>query len=443
MQHLLRLVSHPKALSQRMLQRLAFWAAAVLVALAAIVFAKTSAAGGQVFAAIVANHPLLAFVITPLSFAAVVWLTRTMVPGAEGSGIPQAIAALNLEWSERRSVLSLRVAAGKIALTSLALCGGASVGREGPTVQVGVAIMHFFGRWKRLPHRDMGRKLILAGGAAGIAAAFNTPLAGIVFAIEELSKSFEEKTSGMVLTAVIIAGFTSMALVGNYNYFGRTAAVLELAQAWRPVLLCGLAGGLLGGFFARLLIAFSRGIRGRTGALIASHPVLFALMCGLGLAMLGHASGSTVYGTGYEEARGLLEGRNDLPLAFGLMKFGANLLSYLSGIPGGIFAPSLSVGAGLGAALSGLAPGAPFAAVVILGMVGYFTGVVQAPLTAVVIVMEMTSDQSMTLPMLSVALIAFAVSKLVCPKPLYRTMAQSFLEKSARRELKTTPEAPV
>lgn len=443
MQHLLRLASHPIALSQRLLQRLAFWGAAVLVALAAIVFAWTSAAGGHVFAAIVADRPLLAFIITPLSFAAMVWLTSTVVPGAKGSGIPQAIAALNLEWSERRSVLSLRVAAGKIALTSLALCGGASVGREGPTVQVGVAIMHFFGRWKRLPHRDMGRKLILAGGAAGIAAAFNTPLAGIVFAIEELSKSFEEKTSGMVLTAVIIAGFASMALVGNYNYFGRTAVVLELAEAWRPVLLCGLVGGLLGGVFARLLIAFSRGIPGRAGALISAHPVLFALLCGLGLAALGHASNSTIYGTGYEEARGLLEGRNDLPWAFGLMKFGANLLSYLSGIPGGIFAPSLSVGAGLGAALSALAPSAPFAAVVILGMVGYFTGVVQAPLTAVVIVMEMTSDQSMTLPMLSVALIAFAVSKLICPHPLYRTMAESFLEKSARRERNSTPEAPV
>ena len=223
MQHLFRLVRHPIALSQRLLQRLAFWGAAVLVALAAIAFAKTSEAGGHLFSTIIAAHPLLAFIITPMSFAAVVWLTRNVFPGAEGSGIPQAIAGLNLEWAERRSVLSLRVAAGKIMLTSLALCGGASVGREGPTVQVGVAIMHFFGRWKRLPYRDTGRKLILAGGAAGIAAAFNTPLAGIVFAIEELSKSFEERTSGMVLTAVIIAGFASMAIVGNYNYFGRTS----------------------------------------------------------------------------------------------------------------------------------------------------------------------------------------------------------------------------
>lgn len=443
MQHLLRLVRHPTALSQRLLQRLAFWGAAVLVALAAIVFAKSSAAGALLFTTVVAANPLLAFLITPVSFAAVVWLTRNVVPGAEGSGIPQAIAAMKIpEWSERRSILSLRVAAGKIVLTSLALCGGASVGREGPTVQVGVAIMHFFGRWKRLPHRDMGRKLILAGGAAGISAAFNTPLAGIVFAIEELSKSFEEKTSGMVLTAVIIAGFTSMAIVGNYSYFGRTDVVLELATAWRPVLLCGILGGVFGGLFARILIVFSRGVPGRPGALMKSYPVQFAFLCGLGLAALGYVSGSTIYGTGYEEARGLLEGSNALPSSFGLMKLGATVISYISGIPGGIFAPSLSVGAGLGATLSQLSPGTPLGAFVILGMVGYFTGVVQAPLTAVVIVMEMTSDQSMTMPMMSVAIIAFAVSKLVCPQPLYRTMAQYFLEKSVRRVQRPQSDLP-
>ena len=443
MQHLFRMVSHPRASVLRLLQRLVFWGSAVLVALAAILFAQTSAAGGHLFQSIVTAHPLLAFIITPGSLAGVVWLTRRVFAGAEGSGIPQTIAALKIHaLAERQSVLSLRLAFGKILMTSLALCGGASVGREGPTVQVGAAIMHSLGRWMRLPNREMEHGLILAGGAAGISAAFNTPLAGIVFAIEELSKSFEDRTSGTVLTAVIVAGLTSMAILGNYNYFGRTAVALELSNAWWPVLLCGVTGGVLGGWFARLLLAFSHGIPGRPGALMKAHPVLFALLCGLGLAVLGYATDSTVYGTGYEEARGLLEGRNDLPVTFGLMKFGATLLSYISGIPGGIFAPSLSVGAGLGATLSKLLPGTPVAALVILGMVGYFIGVVQAPITAVVIVVEMTSDQSLTLPMMSVALIAFAVSKLVCPQPLYRTLAQYFLEKSVRRKPRPEQEAP-
>jgi H+/Cl- antiporter ClcA len=437
----LRMPPHPGRSVQRMFHRVIFWGAAVLVALAAIVFAKTSAEGARVFAKLVAIYPWAALIVTPLTFAFVVWLTRRAFVGAEGSGIPQTIAALKIpELAERRSVLSPKLAAGKIVLTSLALCGGASVGREGPTVQVGAAIMHSIGRFIRIPSRDVERALILAGGAAGISAAFNTPLAGIVFAIEELSRSFEERTSGTVLTGVIVAGFTSMAIVGNYNYFGRTDVVLDLSQSWRPALVCGLAGGLLGGLFSRILIVFSKGLPGRLGAFIHSHPALFAGLCGLALALLGLASGSTVYGTGYEQARWLLEEGGILPPYFGLMKCAATVLSYVSGIPGGIFAPSLAVGAGLGSFFSGLTPAVPTGAVVILGMVGYFTGVVQAPLTAVIIVVEMTSDQSLTIPMMGTALLAYAASRLVCPHPLYRTLAQGFLEKSVRRKPRPGPE---
>ncbi|MBF0480917.1 MAG: chloride channel protein [Desulfovibrionaceae bacterium] len=424
---------HPGRPVRRLLRRLVFWGAAVTVALAAIVFAQTSAAGNRFFVGIVQARPWLAFVVTPGVFAGVVWLTRRVFPGAEGSGIPQTIAALKIpELAGRRSVLSLRIALGKILLTSLALCGGASAGREGPTVQIGAAIMHSLGRFIRLPSRDMERALILAGGAAGISAAFNTPLAGIVFAIEELSRSFEERTSGTVLTAVIVAGFTSMAILGNYTYFGRTGVVLSLSEAWRPALACGLGGGLCGGLFARLLIALPGGLPGRLGALARNRPVWFAALCGLCLASLGLLSDATVYGAGYEQARGLLEG-GSLPGTFWLMKLCATVVSYVSGIPGGIFAPSLAVGAGLGASLSPLIPQAPVEALVILGMAGYFAAVVQAPLTAVIIVVEMTSDQSFTIPLMTVAFIAFAVSRLVCPQPLYSALAKAFLDRSVRR----------
>ena len=118
-------------------------------------------------------------------------------------------------------MLSARIAVGKILLTLLGLASGASIGREGPTVQVGASIMYALGRLLRLPRLELQRALVLAGGAAGIAAAFNTPLAGVVFAIEELSHSFEARTSGTVLTAVVIAGITTLALVGNYTVFRR------------------------------------------------------------------------------------------------------------------------------------------------------------------------------------------------------------------------------
>jgi len=294
--------------------------------------------------------------------------------------------------------------------------------------------MHALGKWIRLPILELDRMLILAGGAAGIAAAFNTPLAGIVFAIEELSRSFEERTSGTVLTTVIVAGITAMAVVGNYTYFGRTDAVLALSQAWAPVLICGAGGGMLGGLFARCLLAISRGLPGRTGAWIKDHPFAFAALCGLGMALLGLVSGNSTYGTGYTEAKGLIEGSEHLSPSFGLLKMGATILSYASGIPGGIFAPSLAIGAGLGVDLAPWLPGVPVGALAILGMVGYFTGVVQAPITAVVIVMEMTDNQSLTLPLMAAALIAYGLSRLVCPEAFYRSLAQGFIEASVRRQ---------
>ncbi|WP_242442787.1 chloride channel protein [Magnetospirillum sp. 15-1] len=429
------MIRYPKFSLKIWLHRMLFWGGAVLVALAAMLFERTSTLGNHLFSQAIAIHPALAFVITPLGLVGVLWLTRRVFPGAQGSGIPQTIAAMKLPvLADRNSVLSLRLAAGKVLLTSLGLCVGASVGREGPTVQIGAAIMHALGRWIRLPIQEIDRTLILAGGAAGIAAAFNTPLAGIVFAIEELSRSFEERTSGTVLTTVIVSGVTAMAVVGNYTYFGRTDAVLDLAAAWRPVLICGICGGLLGGLFARILIAVTLGLPGRAGQWVKDHPFVFASLCGLGMAVLGMSSGNSIYGTGYEEAKGLIEGKSELSASFGLMKLAATMLSYVSGIPGGVFAPSLAVGAGLGANLVPWLPGAPIGALAILGMVGYFTGVVQAPITAVVIVMEMTSSQSLTLPLMAAAVIAYGVSRLVCPNPMYRTLAEAFIERGIRRE---------
>ncbi len=159
-------------------------------------------------------------------------------------------------------VLSLRIAAGKVALTLLGLASGASIGREGPTVQVGASIMHALGKLLRLPRLELRRALVLAGGAAGIAAAFNTPLAGIVFAIEELSHSFEARTSGTVFTAVVVAGATTLGLVGNYTYFGQTSAVLANNVAWLAVIVCSVAGGLAGGLFSQALIVVARGLPG-------------------------------------------------------------------------------------------------------------------------------------------------------------------------------------
>ena len=218
------------------LRRAVFWAGAVAVSLAAIAFAALADAAADLFARMAGGSPWLVLMVAPLGLVVSVIMTRRLFPGAQGSGIPQVIAAIHLsDPAVIVRVLSPRIAAGKVMLTLLGLLSGASIGREGPTVQVGATIMHAMGRLLRLPRPDLERALVLAGGAAGVSAAFNTPLAGIVFAIEELSHSFEVRASGTVLTAVIISGVCTLALVGNYTYFGSTAASVDLGSGWLAV----------------------------------------------------------------------------------------------------------------------------------------------------------------------------------------------------------------
>ena len=178
--------------------RLVFWSGAILIGAVCAGFAIVSEHANQTFQYLASHWPWLPFILTPGALVAILWATRNWFPGAQGSGIPQAIAALQLE--ERSSLLSIRIAIGKILLTTLGLVCGASIGREGPSVHIGASLMHSLGRFAHFPAHYMERGLILAGGAAGIAAAFNTPMAGIVFAIEEMSKSFEQRTNGIVMT---------------------------------------------------------------------------------------------------------------------------------------------------------------------------------------------------------------------------------------------------
>jgi len=416
------------------LLRMVFWGGALAVGAVAVLFALGAQLGNQCFHWLLSISPWFSFAVMPAGLALSAWLSRRFFEGAQGSGIPQTIAALQIENQEQLGrLLSLRIAVGKIALTILALCCGASVGREGPTVQIGASIMFSLRRFSHFAYRDQMGGLIVAGGAAGVAAAFNTPLAGIVFAIEELSRSFEQRTNGLILTAVIFAGLAAHAILGNYTYFGTVSTSLGSGIGWLAVITCGVAGGLAGGFFSRLLIGASDGWGGVIGRWMRRHPVAFAGACGVVLACLGVVSGHHTYGTGYDEVRDILAHGDADYQGYGAFKFLATLVSYLSGIPGGIFAPSLAVGAGMGASLSHLITFVPSSTVIVLGMVAYFSGVTQAPLTTFIIVMEMTDNHSLVLPLMATALIAHGISRIVCQEPLYKALAERFVRRMAQQ----------
>jgi H+/Cl- antiporter ClcA len=163
------------------------------------------------------------------------------------------------------------------------------------------------------------------------------------------------------------------------------------------------------------------------------------VLCGLAVAICGVVSGSTIYGTGYTEVKGALESGAPLPESFGLLKFLATALAAISGIPGGIFSPSLAVGAGLGSNVAAYFHDTPLAAIMLLGMVSYFAGVVQAPITAFVIVTEMTGEHTMVVPLMTAALIAYATSRWVCEEGIYHALAKGFIERSTAPRAERPP----
>ncbi|MEO7050890.1 MAG: chloride channel protein [Rhodanobacter sp.] len=424
---------------------IALWAGAIVVALAAILFAKASTWSYDLFLVLLGYGAWIPLLVTPVVFGLLAWVTEGKLRATRGSGIPQVIASMHIEDEGfRQRMLSLPIAVGKMVLTLIALAVGASIGREGPTVHVGAGLFYSLGRRFGFTDPKAASRFILAGGACGIAAAFNTPLAGVVFAIEELAGTFEHRFSGLLLTAVIVGGIVSMGVLGNYSYFGEVQASLPLGHAWLAVLLTGVICGLLGGLFARLILLSQHGPLAYVGRLRSRAPVLFAVGCGLALALIGLLSHNTVYGTGYDQARAFVQEASVTPGAtFGVTKLLANVVSYWAGIPGGIFSPALAVGAGLGHNIAYFLPNVPAASVVLLGMSAYLSGVTSAPLTSAVIAMELTDNQDMVIPIMAACLLARAASSLFSPTPVYRDFAERMVQdfENQRAALAATTES--
>ncbi|HEY8434841.1 MAG TPA: chloride channel protein [Sphingomicrobium sp.] len=406
-------------------RRMAMGTGGALVGLVAILFAEMANAAIGIFKRDVASIWWLPLIVTPLGVVVIAIATRRFTPEGRGSGIPQVIAATSDPENSRSTLISLRVGIAKLLMTAAGLLAGASVGREGPTVQVSAAIMTRVHRVFRVP---VTAGVIIAGGAAGVAGAFNTPLAGVAFAIEELANAFEQKVALLVMTAILIAGIVSIGIAGDYIYFGTMPSTIGLGRTLVIAPVAGVLGGMSGGLFSRLVLAITYR-RERILGPLAKRPVAWALICGILIALIGIATQVT-WGTGYSEAKMAIEGAPET-LWFGPGKFAATLLSTVAGLPGGIFSPSLATGAGVGNLLCLLFPHDPRGAVVLLGMVAYFTGVVRAPLTAVIIIVEATASRGMILPLFASSLIADAAGRLVCKEKLYHALAREFLSCSA------------
>jgi H+/Cl- antiporter ClcA len=401
-------------------------AAAVISGLTVVGFTWLTERAIQIFFAIRADWWWSPLLLTPGCTGAIVWVTRRYFPGAAGSGIPQVMAALepSVDAGHRGLFVSMKLSLAKIALTSCGLLAGLSLGREGPCVQVAAGIMNGARRW--LPKRSSVNEhgLLVAGGAARHAAAFNTPLAGVMFAIEELSRTPEQRSSGLIISAIVLAGLVAVSTYGNGTYFGVIHVSTIDFSLLGPGLLTAFVSGVTGGMFARLLIV---SLGGRSRDVFtrwrSTRPVTFALGCGLAVAVIGVATHGATFGSGYGYTKAMLEGTENTPLVYVLFKLIATWLSTWSGAPAGLFAPSLAIGAALGSDVAVLAHYPHAATLIALGMAGFLAAVTQAPLTSFIIVMEMVDGHAMVLSLMACALIASAVSR-VLTRPLYASLAE-------------------
>jgi len=362
----------------------------------------------------------------PLSTAAIVWLTLRFVPGAAGSGIPQVMAALEPQATGRvrQLYVSVKLTAAKILLTTWGLLAGLSIGREGPSVQVAAGVMHHARRWMPKRAHISDHSLLIAGGAAGIAAAFNTPLGGVMFAIEELSKKTDQRSNSLVLVAIVVAGLMGVSAYGNASYFGIIRVEGFGPALIFPAILVAVCCGVAGGLFSRLLIVSLAGSSSDWFSKFRRNfPIFFAAGCGLAVAILGVVSNGETYGSGYAHNRAMLENTNDTSSMYVLLKFVATWFSTWAGVPAGVFAPSLAIGGALGNDIAQLTSYANAPTLIALGMAGFLAAVTQAPLTAFIIVMEMVDGHALVLSLMASAMVASGVSRLISA-PLYPSLAE-------------------
>lgn len=407
---------------------LPYQVAAVTTALVAVGFTKLFVWLGNRNAAMLAEHPAAVFITAPLGFLASWWLVSRFAPLAGGSGVAQVIAAAEVaDDAERHDgswrFLNVRIIFVRIGATLAMVLGGGAIGREGPIMQVAGSIYRVVHKvlppfWPKVSRRIM----MVTGGAAGLSAAFNTPLGGVVFAMEELTRTHIGKFRTAVLSSVIISGMTAQWLLGPYLLLGYPR-LERVGPSFMYTLLAisAVAGamGVLSGRAVLLLDKLRRAIRGR-----AAQGV-FVLLCALAFAGVVHAFGPLAIGSGETLIDRYLFGNAPAPSVRDVAgRLLGSIVSSGSGSGGMLFGPALSSGAAIGGLFGswfGVDRG-QLNILVLGGMCAFLTGITRSPFTSAIIILEMTDRHSAILQLMYAAMIASIIANGIDHKPYYERM---------------------
>jgi CIC family chloride channel protein len=406
--------------------------AGALTGLVAVAFAELLDAGERLRAAVIGAGGFTSLVgsmaLGAVGAGIAVSLVRAVAPETAGSGIPHLKAVLhNLRALRWPRVLLVKFVGGIAAIG-----GGLTLGREGPTVQMGGAVGQMVSGWFPCTPRER-QSLIAAGAGAGLAAAFNAPLSGLVFVLEEVQRDFAPTIFTAVLIASVAADVVVRLLTGQVPVFHVVTHATPSLASLPAALVIGALAGVLGVAFNRWLVRsldlFQRlstwpawAVGGVTGAAIGLVGWLVPDVLGGGERLVQRTLAGEV-------------GLGAIAPIF-VVRFVLTMASYGCGAPGGIFAPLLVLGAQIGLAIGivghHLAPEAIHEPIVfaMVGMAAYFTAIVRAPLTGIVLMVEMTGDYGMVLPLVVACVTAYGIADALGDRPIYEALLERDLERS-------------
>lgn len=424
-------------LRTNLLQALPFWVASIITGIVAVLYAYFFELAQLANEYIVGLNKWLLIIITPVCFFIAWWIVKKFSPFAKGSGIPQVMASIQLATPKDNHkvdrLLSLKIILYKIGSSLILVFGGGAIGREGPTIQIAGSIFRQINQWLPAWWPKISKKnMIITGAAAGLAAAFNTPLGGIVFAVEELSKTHFNYFKTAVFTAVIIAGLTAQAILGPYLYLGYPAVNNLSGFIFFYVALVAIATGVLGSMMAKIIRYI---LIWKSKFKLNSQHILFVVCVAVIIVALALAFDSEILGSGKHQMESILFSDNKhVTWMSPLMRIVGPILSFTTGAAGGIFAPSLSAGATVGSLFAGWFDLAATETnlLVLAGMVGFLTGVTRTPFTSAILVLEMTDRHSVIFHLMLAGMLASLVSMMIDRRSLYEYLKISYIREVDR-----------
>jgi len=411
-------------LKHNILQAIPFWIASLIAGLLAVAYSAAFSYFESRTFNVLQYHSWGIFILSPVCFLIAWWLVVKYGPYARTSGIPQVRAAIELDTTNYdkkiKKLLSMKILIVKVVSGLFMILGGGAVGKEGPVIQLSGIVFKKFNDW--LPSwwpPISKRNMITAGAAAGLAAAFNTPLGGIVFAIEELTKTHFSYFKTALFTAVIIAGLTAQGILGPYLYLGFPDVTHIKSSIVFALLIVAILTGLLGSYMSVIILAI---FRWKKSFKFTYQHVLYVVVCALLMATIAYFIDPAILGSGRNiMLTTLFSSEKYVHWYTAFFRIVGPILSFGTGASAGIFAPSIAAGASIGSFMSGLFNESASNAnlLILCGMVGFLTGVTRTPFTSAILVLEMTDRHSVIFYLLIAGMLAGLVSLFVDKHSLY------------------------